>query len=173
MTFTTHSARVGAAVVAALLLMSATISSAGAQALPFKAYGAGLRPGAAVEAFKGTTSYGRTTVDAAGQWQIDIKQPPANNGDVIGFKLDGLITAQTITFMGGLFVPIPGLALTVPAGTVAPPVVVPTPAKTGSAGLTASTPASSIALVLALGALSLGAVVSGRVLTRRSAAVRA
>ena len=151
----------GAAIVAALLLVSVTVSSAGAQALPFKAYGSGLRSGAVVEAFNGTVAVGRTVVDVNGNWQIDLMQPATRNGDVVRFRLDGLLTAQSITFSGGMFVPVPGLLLTVPAGTLP----VPTPANTGTAGLTEQVP--SIALGLALSLVAVTFVASGRAATRR------
>ena len=155
----------GAAIVAALLLVSVTVSSAGAQALPFKAYGSGLRVGAVVEAFNGTVSVGRTVVDANGNWQIDLMQPATQNGDVVRFRLDGLLTAQSITFLGGMFVPVPGLVLTVPAGTPS----VPLPANTGTAGLGQQAP--SIALAIALSVVAITFVAGGRMTTRRASPV--
>lgn len=155
----------GAAIVAALLLVSVTASSVGAQALPFKAYGSGLRAGAVVEAFNGANSVGRTVVDANGNWQIDLLQPATRNGDVVRFRLDGFLTAQTITFSGGMFVPVPGLVLTVPAGSVQGGTLpAPTPANTGTAGLGEQAP--SIALGIALSLVALTFVAGGRVSTR-------
>lgn len=151
--------------IASLLLMSVTASSVGAQALPFKAYGSGLRSGAVVEAFNGAASVGRTTVDANGNWQIDLLQPENRNGDVVRFRLDGLLTAQTITFAGGMFVPVPGLVLTVPAGTLP----VPTPANTGNAGLEQ---APSMVLGIALSAVALALIASARTTTRRTSTGR-
>ena len=92
-------------------------SSALAQpALPFKAYGSGLKAGQVVTATKGTTEVARATVDANGNWTMDIPADKANPGDAIGFTLDGQRANQTITFQNGQFVPPPGLALTVAAG---------------------------------------------------------
>ena len=86
----------------AAVMFGAIASTVSAQAaLPYKAYGSGMKAGAKVEAFKGTAVVGTATVDAAGNWSIDI-QPggTANvaNGDAISFKLDGANTAQTVTF---------------------------------------------------------------------------
>jgi len=156
-------AMVGVAAVAALVLMSTIVSSASAQAaLPFKAFGSGLKAGAVVEAFKGTTSVGKATVDAGGNWQIDIQPTAAANGDVISFKLDGATAVQTVTFQSGQFTPPPGLALTVAAGGAAP-----APAPTGNAGLVGSTGAS-MALVLVLGVFALTLVAGARTATRKS-----
>jgi len=104
---------------------------------------------------------GRTVVDANGNWQIDLMQPASQNGDIVRFRLDGLLTAQTITFSGGLFVPVPGLALTVPVGTLP----VPTPANTGTAGLGEQAP--PIALAFALSLVAVMFVAGGRAATRR------
>ena len=166
MTLMRKFAMVGAAAVAALMLMSAVVSTASAQAaLPYKAFGSGLKAGATVEAFKGTTSVGKATVTAAGNWQIDIQPTSAANGDVISFKLDGATAVQTITFQGGQFTPVPGLALTVAAG--AAPARAPAPAKTGNAGLVGST-GTSMALVMVLGVFALTLVVGARTATRKS-----
>ena len=163
MTLMRKFAMVGVAAVAALVLMSTIVSSASAQAaLPFKAFGSGLTPGAVVEAFKGTTSVGKATVDANGNWQIDIQPTAAANGDVINFKLNGATTVQTVTFQSGQFTPPPGLALTVAAGGAAP-----APAPTGNAGLVGSTGAS-MALVLVLGVFALTLVAGARTATRKS-----
>jgi len=160
-------AMVGAAAVAALMLVSSVaISTASAQAaLPYKAYGSGLKAAAKVEAFKGTASVGTATVDAAGNWSIDIQAGgTANvaNGDAISFKLDGATTAQTVTFQGGQFPAPPGLALTVAAGGTTTP---PTPAKTGNAGLFGTT-GTSMALIVVLGVFAATMVAGARTATR-------
>jgi hypothetical protein len=165
MTLVRKFATVGIAAVAALMLMSFVASSASAQAaLPFKAFGSGLKAGQVVEAFKGTTSVGKATVDAGGNWQIDIQPTSAANGDVISFKINGATAVQTVTFQSGQFTPPPGLALTVAAGggTTAPP-----PAKTGNAGLVGSTGTSAL-LVLVLGVAALTLVAGARTATRKS-----
>lgn len=156
---------VGAAAVAALMLMSAVVSTASAQAaLPYKAFGSGLKAATAVEAFKGTTSVGKATADAAGNWQIDIQPTAAANGDVISFNVGGAKAAQTVTFQSGQFTPPPGLALT--AGAAAP-AAAPAPAKTGNAGLVGSA-GTSMALVLVLGVFALTLVAGARTATRKS-----
>jgi hypothetical protein len=165
------SSKMVAVIIATLLMVSVTAASAGAQALPFKAYGSGLRPGAVVEAFNGSVSAGRAVVDGNGNWQIDLLQPVTRNGDVVRFHLDGLLTAQTITFSGGMFVPVPGLVLTVPAGTLPLPtgtLPVPRPANTGTAGLGDQAP--SIALAIALSVVAITFVAGGRMTTSRSRA---
>ena len=162
-------AMVGVAAVAALMLMSTVaLSTASAQAaLPYKAYGSGLKAAAEVEAFKGTASVGKATVDASGNWSIDI-QPggTANvaNGDAITFKLDGANVTQTVTFQGGQFPAPPGLALTLAPATAAP-APAPAPAKTGNAGLFGTT-GTSMALVVVLGVFAATMVAGARTATR-------
>ena len=160
-------AMVGVAAVAALMLMSTVaLSTASAQAaLPYKAYGSGLKAAAVVEAFKGTASVGKATVDATGNWSLDI-QPAGTaavaNGDAITFKLDGASVTQTVTFQGGQFPAPPGLALTVGA---APATAAPAPAKTGNAGLFGTT-GTSMALVVVLGVFAATMVAGARTATR-------
>ena len=168
MTIVRKFAAISVAAVAALMLMSFVASTASAQAaLPFKAFGSGLKAGQVVEAFKGTTAVGKATVDAGGNWQIDIQPGAANNGDVISFRIDGAAATQTVTFQSGQFTPPPGLALTrAPAsGTTAPPKA-PAPAKTGNAGLVGTTGASMV-LVLVLGVAALTLVAGARTATRK------
>ena len=162
---------VGAAAVAALMLMSTVaLSTASAQAaLPYKAYGSGLKAGQTVEAFKGTTSVGKATVDGSGNWSIDI-QPGGTAvvaaGDQITFKLDNVTATQTVTFQSGQFPAPPGLALTAAAGgTTTPPP--PGPAKTGNAGLFGTT-GTSMALVVVLGVFAATMVAGARTATRRN-----
>lgn len=161
-------AMVGVAAVAALMLMSTVaLSTASAQAaLPYKAYGSGLKAAQVVEAFKGTASVGKATVDASGNWSIDIQAGGAANvanGDRINFKLDGRDATQNVTFQGGQFPAPPGLALTVAAGGTTTP---PAPAKTGNAGLFGTT-GTSMALVLVLGVFAVTMVAGARTATRR------
>ncbi|MFA7249339.1 MAG: hypothetical protein WC273_06850 [Dehalococcoidia bacterium] len=158
-------AMVGAAAVAALMLMSTVaLSTASAQAaLPYKAYGSGLKAGQVVEALKGTAVVAKATVDASGNWSMDIQSGgTANvaNGDKITFNLDGKATAQSVTFQGGQFPAPPGLALTLaPAGTTPP-----APAKTGNAGLGST--GTSMALVVLMGVFAATMVVGARAATR-------
>ena len=166
MTLMRKFAMVGAAALAALMLMSAVVSTASAQAaLPFKAFGSGLKADTAVEAFKGTTSVGKATADAGGNWQIDIQPTAAANGDKITFTVGGAAANESVTFQSGQFTPPPGLALTAAAGGAAPKA--PAPAKTGNAGLLGST-GSSLALALVFGVFALTLVASARTATRKS-----
>lgn len=158
-------AMIGAAAVAALMLMSTVaLSTASAQAaLPYKAYGSGLTTATTVEAWKGTTSVGTATV-ASGNWSIDIQPGGAANvanGDQITFTIDGVAAAESVTFQGGQFPAPPGLTLTVAAGGTSAPA----PAATGNAGLLGTTGAS-MALVLVLGALAATMVAGARTATR-------
>jgi hypothetical protein len=140
-------------------------SSALAQpALPFKAYGSGLKAGQVVTATKGTTEVARATVDANGNWTMDIPADKANPGDAIGFTLDGQRANQTITYQNGQFVPPPGLALTVAAGGGAAPT--PGPAKTGNAGLLGQSTGSNTTMILAFGAMALVLAAGARAATR-------
>ncbi|MFA7249340.1 MAG: hypothetical protein WC273_06855 [Dehalococcoidia bacterium] len=159
-------AMVGVAAVAALMLVSTVaLSTASAQAaLPYKAYGSGLKAAQVVEALKGTASVGKATVDASGNWSMDI-QPggTANvaNGDKITFTLDGKAANESVTFQSGQFPAPPGLALTVAAGATTPPA----PAKTGNAGLFGTT-STSMALVVVLGVFAAITVAGARTATR-------
>ena len=157
---------VGAAAVAALMLMSTVaLSTASAQAaLPYKAYGSGLTAGAKIAALKGTASVGTATVDASGNWSIDIAPGGAANvaaGDKITFTVDGKAANESVTFQAGQFPAPPGIKLTAaPAGAAAP-----APAKTGNAGLFGTT-GTSMALVLVFGAFAAATVAGARVATR-------
>ena len=163
MTLIRKFAMVGAAAVAALMLMSAiAVTTAQAQAaLPYKAYGSGLKAGQVVEAFNGTTSLGKATVDASGNWSLDI-QPSATvvAGTKITFTLDGKAAKESVLFLSGGFPAPPGLALTLATAT-------PAPAPTGNAGLLGST-GTSMALVLLLGVFAVTMVAGARTATRRS-----
>lgn len=141
-------------------------SSAFAQpALPFKAYGSGLKAGQVVAALKGTaTEVSRATVDANGNWSMDIPASSANPGDAIRFTLDGAPTNQTITFQNGQFVPPPGLSLTLAAGGTTAPT--PAPAKTGNAGLLGQSTGSNTGMMLALGVTALVLAAGARAATR-------
>ena len=154
-----------AAALMAVLMGSMLASTAMAQpALPYKAYGSGLRVGQVVQALKGTsTEVGRATVDANGNWSFDITPDKATNGEIIRFTIDGAPTNQTVVFGNGLFPLPPGLSLTLAPG-VTP--TVPVPAKTGTAGLAGST-SSSIAMGLTLAVVAVVMAAGARTATRR------
>jgi len=154
----------GVAAMIAVTMMGALASTAFAQpALPFKAYGTGLTAGQVVAAMKGTTEVARATVDASGNWQMDIPADKANAGDRITFTLNGQPTSQSITFQNGQFVPPPGLALTVSAGGTATP----GPAPTGNAGLHGNASSTSLALVMALAAVAIVGSIGARSVIRQ------
>ena len=116
-------ARLWATAAAVVLLTTLIATPAFAQtALPYKAYGTSLQPGQTVEAFNGTTSVGRTTADATGNWVLDIQATSAVADDTITFTLDGKPTRTSIVFTAGQFSAAPGLMLV--AGT-APPATTP------------------------------------------------
>lgn len=153
----------GLAAVVAVLLGAFVASSAYAQpALPYKAYGSGLRAGQTVAAMKGATQVATATVDAAGNWSMDIPVGSAVAGDLISFMLDGRPTNSTIVFQSGQFPAPPGLALVQSAATP-----VPGPAKTGNAGLADAAGNSSMLLALMLGAGFLVAAAGARAVARQ------
>ena len=151
-----------AAALMAVLVGSLLASSAMAQpALPYKAYGSGLKAGQVVQALKGTsTEVARATVDANGNWSMDIAADKAAPGDVIRFTLDGAPTNQAVTFQNGQFPLPPGIALTVAAGAA------PAPAKTGSAGLAGQSAGTSMLLIAMLGVGAFVAAAGARSMTR-------
>ena len=105
-------ARLTAMAAAVLLFCTLAVAPAFAQAaLPYKAYGISLKPGQVVEVFNGAVSVGKATVDADGNWVIDIQPGVAAANDVISFTLDGKPTSTTVVFASGQFTPPPGLTL--------------------------------------------------------------
>ncbi|MFA7248589.1 MAG: hypothetical protein WC273_03065 [Dehalococcoidia bacterium] len=114
------------AMLAALVLCGGVLAAgiaprASAQAaLPYVAYGSGLKAGQVVEALVGATPVGRATADRAGRWKIQIEPGSASNGDVVTFTLDGASTGKSIEFQGGHFPLPPGLALAGSAGAAKP-----------------------------------------------------
>lgn len=101
------------------------VSSLGAQTalaagLPYQAFGAGLKAGQSVEAFDNGVSVGKVSVDASGNWVLQIPADRATNGDVITFRVDGALAKETVTFQSGGFPPPPGLTFTL-APAVIPP----------------------------------------------------
>lgn len=176
MSFMRKFAMVGAAAVAALVLMSVVSqSTASAQAaLPYQAYGSGVAAGASVQAWKGTTVVGSATADATGNWIIQIPGGSALPNDTINFTVNGVAQCQTVTFQNGGFTPPPGLTLTAcpttpPVVTATPPAAtatVPAPAKTGNAGLVGSS-TGSVAMVLMLGVFAAALAAGARVATNK------
>lgn len=107
-------------------------------ALPYLAYGMGVKSGQTVEAFAGEVSVGRVTANAAGQWRIYIHPGPnVADGTRITFKLDGAPGSKTVVFESGHFSPAPGVSLGAPtsvgAATSTPVVAVVTPAAKATA----------------------------------------
>ena len=111
-----------------------------------------------------SASVGTATVDASGNWSIDIQAGgTANvaNGDKVTFTLDGKAANESVTFQAGQFPAPPGIKLTAaPAGAAAP-----APAKTGNAGLFGTT-GTSMALVMVLGVFAATMVAGARTATR-------
>ncbi len=120
--------------LAALALAGAAFSAPAveAQTVPFLAYGSGRVAGEVVRAFKGSTSLGQTTVDAGGNWDVNILPgviAEMADGDRITFTVDDRPAAEFETFLGAHYSIPPGLTLTttsvatsgarpVPGGTV-------------------------------------------------------
>ena len=156
-----------AALTVATLLFGALATSASAQVPPFTAYGSNQTAGAVVEAWINSVSCGSATVDADGNWllQIGTDAPcsPAE-GDTIAFTLDGAATSAAEIWKAG------GAPSDVAGGSTLEPItggpVVPPPADTGNAGFLAEN-STSLASMLALGAFALLAVGGARAATRR------
>jgi len=149
-------------VIAGALFASTALAQ---PALPYKAYGSGLKAGQVVQALKGTsTEVARATVDANGNWSMEIAADKANPGDAIRFTLDGAATNQAISFQNGQFPLPPGLALTLATGGTG--AGTPAPAKTGNAGLLAEQSTGSMALIVALGVTALVLAAGARAATR-------
>ena len=166
MAFIRKMTALGTALAMAAVLFGAFAASASAQAVPFTAYGSGLTAGDTVGAWVGGVACGETTVDADGNWvlQISSTDPCAPTaGSEIAFSINGVTANETATFAeGGTPADVAaGITLTAGAGET------PAPAETGNAGLLGST-GTSMALVLALGVFAAAMVAGGRTATRRS-----
>jgi hypothetical protein len=155
-----------AALTVATLLFGAFVTSANAQVPPFTAYGSGQTAGDTVEAWNGTVSCGSATVDADGNWLLQIGSDapcaPAE-GDAITFTLNGAATDASETYKAG------GAPADVAAGitlTATGDVMAPAPADTGNAGFLTEN-STGLAAMLALGAFALLAVGGARAATRR------
>ena len=98
-------------------LTASTGATTPADQLPYQAYGAGLVAGQQVLALNHGATVASATVDAEGNWVLNIPAGSAVDGDVISFTLNGSAVAQTTVFQPGGFVQPPGLALTLTAGT--------------------------------------------------------
>lgn len=162
-------AGLGTATATAAVLFGALSATASAQTPPFTAYGTGLEAGSEVTAWIGEDACGEATVDADGNWLIQVEAggdcaPVA--GDEISFQIDGEATNETATYEpGGAPEDVAnGIDLTLAEddGTDTPD-----PSDTGNAGLLGST-GTSMALVLALGVFAAAMVAGGRTATRRS-----
>lgn len=157
-----------AALTVATLLFGAFVTSANAQVPPFSAYGSGQTAGDTVEAWNGTVSCGTATVDADGNWLLQIGSDAAcapADGDALSFTLNGAATDAAETFKaGGAPADVAaGITLTV---TEAAPAPAPAPAETGNAGFLTEN-STGLAAMLALGAFALLAVGGARAATRR------
>ena len=155
-----------AALTVATLLFGAYVTSANAQVPPFTAYGTGQTAGDTVEAWVGGASCGSATVDADGNWLLQIGSDAAcapADGDAISFTLNGAATDAAETYKAG------GAPADVAAGitlTASEAPAAPAPAETGNAGLFGGN-STGIASMLALGAFALLAVGGARVATRK------
>ncbi|MGE3857490.1 MAG: hypothetical protein AB7G21_11110 [Dehalococcoidia bacterium] len=134
---TTRALILGLAAFAVLGVVALAPRTAEAQLPPFKAFGSGLASGKVVTAWKGSTQVGQSTVNASGNWDINIDaggSANVQNGDKITFKIDGAMANESATFNVGQFTPPPGLKLTL-AVTATP---TPTPGPAGATGPTVS-----------------------------------
>lgn len=100
----------GVAMLAGMLGLGASTATAQA-ALPYFAYGIGLRGGQVVEALADGVLAGRATADPRGRWTMLIEPGRVNEGDVIAFTVDGVATGRSVKFQSGRFPAPPGIAL--------------------------------------------------------------
>ena len=156
-----------AALTVATLLFGAFVTSANAQVPPFTAYGSGLTAGDTVEAWVNSVSCGMATVDADGNWLLQIDSASACapvDGDAISFTLNGATTdAAEVYKAGGAPADVAAGITLVATGEAAP---APAPADTGNAGFLTEN-STGLAAMLALGAFALLAVGGARAATRR------
>jgi hypothetical protein len=166
-------AAAGALAALVLSLGMAFASSANAQTPPAVFYGKGLAAGARVEAFIGGRSCGSATVNAAGEWSIQVAADAAcapAAGAAVTFTLNGATAVATppAVWQGGGLPPdvANGYVLTVVVATAtATPVATVAPPKTGNAGFLGGTEDNTAGwVVLAFGLLALGAVSGARAL---------
>lgn len=156
---------IGTAFAAAAVLFASFAASASAQTPPFVAYGTGQTAGAVVGAWIGDVACGEATVDADGNWVLNVEAAgdcAPVEGDTISFTVDGVAQNETATYSaGGAPEDVAaGITLTAAAGGEAP-----APAPTGNGGF-AGTTGTSMALVLALGAFAAAMVAGARTATR-------
>lgn len=91
--------------------------------LPYQAYGTGVTANATVEAVKDDVVLSSTKADAQGNWMLQIPPERAQDGDAIGFRVNGKRARETIAFRSARFPAPPGLVLTVegePGGDLGP-----------------------------------------------------
>jgi hypothetical protein len=137
MRFTTKFVSALAAVVAVALLVTALApQSASAEDLPYKAFGIGLKAGATVEAFNGSTSVGKTTADTLGNWILEIPATKASNGTKITFAINGVTANESVTWQSGQFPTPPGLKLTASGAAAPTPTPVASPTAVAAPGAT-------------------------------------
>jgi len=143
---------------AALSLLLGASSAEAQPRLPYQAYGSGLSPNATIEAVRGEAVLSSTRADAEGNWMLQVPPDTANDGDIIGFRVNGRLARETVTFRSARFAAPPGLTLTVEGQ----------PPATGAPG--ASDAASSTPVLLwgaILGVIVVVAVGAGVVVLRR------
>ena len=92
------------AIVTSIGLLAGSTTSHAQPVPPFLAYGVGATAGDTVAATVDGTDCGSTTVDADGQWTIQIS-PTAPcvvaAGDTINFTLNGAAVTETATYSSG------------------------------------------------------------------------
>jgi hypothetical protein len=174
-----RSTRLGLGGILAALMLTLGVSLGGgtahAQTPPAVFYGKGVAAGTRVEAFIGGRSCGSSTVNAAGEWSIQIAADAAcapTAGAAVSFTLNGSPATSTpaATWQAGGLPPnvANGYALTPGAATPTATATPVTPPKTGNAGLLgAGDDNTSGWVVLTVGLLALGAVAGTRAYARR------
>lgn len=99
--------------------LSAASSVSAQPRLPYQAYGSGVAANATVEALKGDVVLATAKADAQGNWMLQIPPDRAQDGDTIGFRVNGKRAQETATFRSARFSAPPGQRLTVEGQTTA------------------------------------------------------
>ncbi|MGE3858238.1 MAG: hypothetical protein AB7G21_14890 [Dehalococcoidia bacterium] len=132
--------------ISLLLLVGIAPRVASAQAaLPYLAYGVGLRHGQSVEARVAGVPVGHAVADTSGRWKMQIDPgPDVATGDVLEFAVDDVLTDVRVVFQSGRFPAPPGIALaggapvasdrpaSRPSATPRPTTIAPRPATTAT-----------------------------------------
>ncbi len=129
-------------------------------------YGTGLAEGDTVAAWIDGTECASTTVNAAGEWIVQVREADcsAEDGATVSFSVNGDAAEQTATWSAGDSSEVTLTVAAMPDDGAMPDL--PAEPDTGNAGLVGSAGSSSL-LALALGSLALAGLAAARLATRR------